>query len=80
MLLLDKIELKYFLIALFIGLFMSYTFTAPPKVIYKYPTPDTVNNLVYIDDGNHCFKYQANEVTCPTNKKKINSIPYQASV
>lgn len=80
MLLLDKIELKYFLIALFVGLFMTYTFTEPPKVIYKYPTPDTVDNLVYIDEGKHCFKYQANQVKCPANKNKITKLPYQTSV
>ena len=73
----DKIEIKYFLIALCIGLFLTYTFTTPPKIIYKYPTPDTIDELVYMDHANHCFKYKANQVKCPSNKNQIYSIPKQ---
>ena len=59
---------------------MVYTFTAPPKVVYKYPTPDTVNQLVYMDNANHCFKYQANVVKCPSNKRDIKTIPRQDKI
>ncbi len=77
MLLLDKIYPKYFFIALAVGLFMTYTFTPTPKIVYKYPTPDTADELVYMDGANHCFKYKASQVKCPANKKHISTIPHQ---
>ena len=80
MLLLDKIYPKYFFIALFIGLFLVYTLTPSPKIVYKYPTPDTVNELIYRDEADHCFKYTANQVKCPSNKKLINTIPNQKNI
>ena len=75
--LLDKIDIKIFFISLTIGLFMTYLFTPPPKIFYKYPTPDTVDDLVYRDTVNNCFKYSSNQVKCPSNKKVIKKIPTQ---
>ena len=77
MLLIGKINPKYFFIALAFGLFMTYTLSPSPKIVYRYPTPDTVDELVYTDDADHCFKYKANQVKCPSNKRLINSIPRQ---
>ena len=50
MLLIDYIDMKYFLISLCIGLFLTYISTPPPQIIYKYPTPDNSDDLVYIVD------------------------------
>ncbi len=77
MLLIDYIDTKYFLISLGIGLFLTYISTPPPQIIYKYPTPDNSDELVYIDNANNCFKYKANEVKCPSNKKLIHNLPEQ---
>ena len=55
---------------------MTYMFTPPPEIVYRYPTPENVNNTTYKDKGNHCFKYKANEVECPTDKSKISKLPY----
>ena len=80
MFLLDKVKPFYFLVALFFGLFMTYVFTPPPKVIYKYPTPDNANQLTYIDGGQHCFKYKTNEISCPKNNKDVFTIPIQPDI
>jgi hypothetical protein len=80
MFLLDKVKPLYFMVALCFGLFMTYIFTPPPKVIYKYPTPDNVEQLTYIDGGEHCFKYKATEVKCPKNPKEIYTIPVQSDI
>ena len=77
MLLIEKIKPLYFLIAICFGFFMTYVFTPMPKVIYKYPTPDTADQLTYMDGANHCFKYQAKEVKCPKKKSDIHQIPVQ---
>lgn len=74
---LDKIDIKIFFISLTIGLFMTYVFTPPPKIIYKYPTPDSADSLVYRDTVNNCFKYSSKQVKCPSNINNIKKIPTQ---
>ena len=77
MFLLDNILPFYFFIALFVGFFITYTFTPAPKIIYKYPTPDNINKVTYIDNVDNCFKYSAQKVNCPVDKTKITNIPIQ---
>lgn len=77
MLFIDKIIPLYFLIVLFIGFFIIYISVSPPKVIYKYPTPDNKENLVFKDKINKCYKYETTNVTCPNNVDQINNLPVQ---
>jgi hypothetical protein len=42
-----------------------------------YPTPDNVNTLEYIDKANNCFRFEAKEVNCPSDKSSIKDIPIQ---
>ena len=77
MLLINKIIPLYFFIALFIGFLLTYTFTPPPKIVYKYPTPDNKEDLVFKDKVNNCYKYTTTKVSCPINKKNIHTIPIQ---
>lgn len=74
------IDLFYFLIALSFGFFMTYVFTPTPKIVYQYPTPDTIDKTTYMDTGNNCFKYKSEEVECPKDKKQIFTIPTQMAV
>ena len=76
MFLIDKIIPTYFFLALFIGFLMTYMFTPPPEIIYRYPTPENVNSSTYKDKGNHCFKYKANEVKCPSDNNNISKVPH----
>ena len=77
MLLINKIIPFYFFLALFVGFFFVYIFTPPPKVVYKYPTPDNKEELVFKDKVNNCYKYKTTKVPCPRNKKDIHKIPLQ---
>ena len=74
---LNMIEPFYFFIAIFIGFFMTYVFTPPPKIIYKYPTPDNQDELVYKDKSDNCFKYKTTEISCPKDRSKVSEIPIQ---
>ena len=65
----------YFFIALFIGLFISYTTIPEPEVIYKFPTPQNADKVVYTDSQDNCYKYKSTEVECPSDIKKIFRIP-----
>lgn len=77
MFLIDKIEPLYFFISLFIGLFITYTFTPDPEVIIKFPTPENAGKIIYKDNSDNCFKFKSNEVKCPSDNSKIKSIPIQ---
>ncbi len=76
----DFIEPWYFFISFFIGLFFVYISTPTPEVIIKYPTPDKADKTIFEDDAENCYKFTANEVSCPTNKSEINKIPVQRKI
>ena len=64
----------YFFISLFIGLFIAYISTPVPDVIIKYPTPQNAGKIVYKDDSDVCYKYKAEEVSCPKDKSNVKNI------
>lgn len=71
------INFKIFFISLSLGLLLVYLYQPPTTIVYVYPTPDNVNNLVVKDKANNCFNFNAVEVVCPANKKNIENIPVQ---
>ena len=74
---LNYISPKVFLISLTLGLFIVYITSSTPTVIYVYPTPDNASSIEYIDKANNCFKFDATEVKCPSDKSLIKKIPIQ---
>jgi hypothetical protein len=48
-----------------------YISTPMPNIIYKYPTPETSDNLIYQKHSGECYKYNSNVVPCPSNPKVI---------
>lgn len=77
MFLLNKINIKIFLIALFIGLYISYVTTPNPEIIIKYPTPENSDTKIYKDNADNCFRFISNEVPCPSEEELISEIPIQ---
>jgi len=71
------ISFKVFLVSLSIGLLFTYLSTPTPTIIHVYPTPDNASDIQYIDKANNCFKFDVNEVKCPSDKSLIKSIPIQ---
>jgi hypothetical protein len=74
---LKYISFKVFLVSLSIGLLFAYLSTPAPTVIHVYPTPDNASEMEYIDKANNCFKFDATEVKCPSDRSLIKSIPIQ---
>lgn len=74
---LTYIDPFYFFLALFIGMFFVYISTPLPDIIIKYPTPDKIDELIYQDDSDTCYKYNAKEVSCPLDKSKIKHFDIQ---
>ena len=54
-----------FFITIFIGLFLSYIFISPKKIVILYPTPENAGKVIYKNNtDNTCYKYKADEVEC----------------
>ena len=69
----DYINPLAFFIALFIGLFFTYIYSPPKKIVIKWPTPENSEKIIYKDHADNCYKYKANEVECPDDKSKIKN-------
>lgn len=55
-----------------IGIF----FIKPEKtIIYKYPTPENADKLVYKDKNGVCYKYLTKEVDCDKNEARLKDFP-----
>ena len=72
-----RVNSMVFLISFVIGIFFTYLLTPMPKVVYKYPKPDEVDDYIFKDNTNTCYKYNAHEVSCPKNQDEINDFPVQ---
>lgn len=74
---LKLIHIPTFIISLAIGMFFVYTIGAETNVIYVYPTPDNANKIQYKDENDTCYEYEAMEMKCPADKKKITKYDIQ---
>ena len=72
------INFPLFIISLAIGLLFVYLNEPEKRVIYIYPTPSNIDNFSYKDKAGNCFKYNYNNVKCPTDTNKITEIPIQS--
>lgn len=70
------INFKVFLVSLLVGLIYIY-FENDKTKIYVYPTPSNIEEVLYKDTADNCFKYNMKEIPCPKNKQDINNIPVQ---
>lgn len=70
-------EFKPFLIGLAFGVLLLLFFRPPKETIYKYPHPKTVEQLVYRDNNNACYKYKVSEVDCDKNEGTLKDYPLQ---
>ena len=78
------LSLPHFFLAFFIGMFAVYITVPMPDIIFKYPTPQNSGKIIYKDNADMCYVYDAKEVSCPrsgvidtplqiTNNKNKNS-------
>ncbi len=70
-------EWKPFFVGLLIGLLLLMFFKPAKEVIYKYPHPKTIAQLVYRDHNNACYSYSVNEVDCDKNEGTLKEYPLQ---
>jgi|TARA_B100001093_G_scaffold424695_1_gene417954 hypothetical protein len=71
------INIKLFLWSLFLGIFFAYITGPQQQIILVYPTPENKDKLSYKDKSDNCYRYEAMEVQCPKDKKKISKYEIQ---
>ena len=71
------ISILVFLISFAVGLFFIYILGPEMRDIYVYPSPETVNKVLFKDKADNCFYFKEDEVKCPSDESQISSIPMQ---
>lgn len=75
MYLFQRIKPIYFFLSFVIGLLVVYTFTPPPQIVVKFPTPQNAGAVVYKDTEDACYKYNVDAVSCPRDPELIRAQP-----
>lgn len=77
-----KVKLNYFcLVASFaVGLCIMMLTVPKPRLIIKFPSPETADTHVYRDGANTCFKIAAEPEDCPADGKGVKSQPLAPDV
>jgi hypothetical protein len=71
------ISVPVFLISFSIGLFFIYILGPEMKDIFIYPSPETVNKVLFKDKADNCFYFEEEELKCPSDESQISSLPLQ---
>lgn len=73
--LLGNIQFFPMLVSFAVGIFIVYILKPSPLIILKYPNLENAGKLIYRDRNGTCFVYEANEVDCNANEKRIKPFP-----
>jgi hypothetical protein len=74
----NYISLPIFLVSFAIGLFFIYILGPEMKNVYIYPSPETINKVLFKDKAENCFYFEEEVVECPKDENLISKIPIQA--
>lgn len=55
-----------FFASFIIGMFVVYIMSPPPVVIVKFPTPYNAGKVLYKDDSDTCYVFEARKEQCTT--------------
>jgi hypothetical protein len=76
--LINYISIPIFFISFAIGLFFVYVLGPEMKTVYIYPSPETVDKVLFKDKADNCFYFEEKIVDCPNDESKISNIPIQS--
>jgi len=48
------------------------------KIIYKYPSPQNYNDILFKDKSEQCFQFKPIGTNCPINPLSIKVVPIQS--
>jgi hypothetical protein len=64
-----------FALGLIVGIFGIFFVKPTMATIFKYPTPNECDKLIYKDKNGICYKYTTKEVNCDSNESRLKSFP-----
>ena len=64
-----------FILGFIIGIVAIFFIQPSKNIVYKYPTPETADKLVYKDKNGVCYKYAAKQVDCDKNESRLKDFP-----
>lgn len=64
-----------FIIVFIISMIAVYFMHPEPTVIYRFPNPNNAGKLTYQNEDKSCYKYEANQVKCPSDPNLILEHP-----
>ena len=71
------ISFPAFLMSFCIGFFFVYILGPENKKIYVYPSPESVDKILFKDKADNCFYFEEENIECPENETLITNIPIQ---
>lgn len=72
------VSIPVFLLSFIFGLIFIYILGEDRKIIYKYPSPENYNNIIFKDKSEQCFQFKPVETNCPINPLAIKVVPIQS--
>lgn len=75
MALFGRIRPLYFFGAFALGILFCYVLSPAPRVVVKFPTPYNAETTLYRDKADTCYKYNAEQVSCPLDRSTIRVQP-----
>jgi len=70
-----QIHWPSFIIAFAVGLLYVYVSAPPKKVVLKYPNPYNAGKIVYHDNADNCFVFDAKKTQCPKDRGMLKKQP-----
>jgi len=64
-----------FIVALAIGMLFVYVRIPTPKIVIKYPNPENAGKVVYKDEADNCYTYNASKTECPVKESDKEAQP-----
>jgi hypothetical protein len=64
-----------FIFTFIISIIVVYFIHPEPTLIYRFPNPDNAGKLTYQDKNKNCYKYEANQIKCPSDPNLILEHP-----
>jgi len=61
------VNIPVFIASFAIGMLFVYLYQPDKRVVYVYPTPESVDLLQYKDATGACFHFKQTEVACPAD-------------
>ena len=71
------LDFTYFLVSFSLGLCLVYILGEDVKIITVYPNPTNVENILYKENSDECFRMKYKEVDCSDHTFNIKTTPFQ---